>query len=125
MFLVIRLFAIYDKRRWILYVTVPFGLLNIVLSSYAIVSASAGTSGALVSEKGAGVTFSSCFTQPSFNNESPLLFKLSYVAIILFDTFIFVLAAARTGWMYRAKQLRRSHSSIVSILLRDGTMLYA
>jgi len=79
----------------------------------------------LVSEKGAGVTFSSCFTQPSFNNESPLLFKLSYVAIILFDTFIFVLAAARTGWMYRAKQLRRSHSSIVSILLRDGTMLYA
>lgn len=31
-FLIIRLFAIYDKRRWILYVTVPFGLLNVVLS---------------------------------------------------------------------------------------------
>ncbi len=28
MFLIIRLFAIYDKRKWILYVTVPFGLLN-------------------------------------------------------------------------------------------------
>lgn len=36
MFLIIRLFAIYDKRRWILYVTVPFGALSIVLSSVCL-----------------------------------------------------------------------------------------
>lgn len=32
MFLIIRLYAIFDKSPWILYATVPFGLLNVVLS---------------------------------------------------------------------------------------------
>jgi len=123
-FLIIRLFAIYDKRRWVLYATVPFGLLNVVLSSFAI-----GTSGltpVAIVFRFEGEVVASCFAQPNpGSNVSALLFKLSYIFIILFDAFIFLLAVARTGKMYRAKQLYRSHSSIVSILLRDGTMLYA
>jgi len=35
-FLILRLFAIYDKKQWILYAALPFGLLNVVLSSLAI-----------------------------------------------------------------------------------------
>lgn len=31
-FLIIRLFAIYDKKRWVIYLTAPFGLLTVVLS---------------------------------------------------------------------------------------------
>jgi len=61
----------------------------------------------------------------TLNPESLLLYKLSYISIILFDIFIFLLAVAKMGKMYRAEQLYRSHSSIVSTLLRDGTLLYA
>ncbi len=84
-------------------------------------------------------TFTSCFAQPNLallvgtlvnqsevriftamKSESPLLFKLSYISIILFDTLVFLLAVARMGRMYLEEQFYRSHSSIVSILLRDG-----
>jgi len=127
-FLIIRLFAIYDKGRWVLYVTVPFGLLNVILSSFAIgssgVAIGAFVYGILPGESGFNLVF--CLAEPNFgSNVSPLLFKLSYISIILFDAFIFLLAVTRTGRMYRANQLYRSHSSIVSILLRDGSILYA
>jgi len=126
-FLIIRLFAIYDKRRWILYVTVPFGLLNIILSCLALgTSAVVDVGGLVMTGETEVATFISCFALPNFGtNESPLLFKISYISIILFDTFIFLLAIARMGKMYRAKRLHRPHSSIISILLRDGTILYA
>jgi len=126
-FLIIRLFAIYDKKRWILYVTVPFGLLNVILSGLALGTSAVVDVGGLVMTGDTEVTtFISCFVQPDFGTfESPFLFKLSYTAIILFDTFIFLLAVARMGRMYRARQQHRQYSSVVSILLRDGTILYA
>jgi len=67
-----------------------------------------------------------CFAQPNFDtNESPLLFNFSYIFIIIFDASIFLLAVGRMGRMYRAKELYMSHTSIVSILLRDSSILYA
>jgi len=54
-----------------------------------------------------------------------LRYGLSYTAIILFDTWIFILSVTRMGRMYRAKRLFHSESSIVNILLRDGIILYA
>jgi len=47
-FLIIRLFAIYDKKRWILYVTVPFGLLNVILSGLALGTSAVVDVGGLV-----------------------------------------------------------------------------
>jgi len=120
-FLIIRLFAIYDKKRWILYVTLPFGVLSITLSSFAIGASSA---------HGFGVPsfhlegFSSCFADP-MTREALMVFKTSYIAIILFDTLMFVMALVKTGRMYRAERLNKSRSSIVSILLRDGSVLFA
>ncbi len=58
----------------------------------------------------------------AMKSESPLLFKISFISIIFFDTFIFLLAVARMGRMYCAKRLHRPHSSIISILLRDGEL---
>jgi len=120
-FLIIRLFAIYDKRRWILHVTVPFGALSIVLSSFAIGASRAHSFGV----PGFHLEgFSSCFADP-ITRESLIFFKLSYIAIILFDTLMFVMALVKTGRMYHAEQLNKSRSSIVSILLRDGSVLFA
>lgn len=54
--------------------------------------------------------------------ESASLYKSSYIAMIIFDALIFVMAVAKMGRMYRTKQLCTSHSSMVSILLRDGML---
>lgn len=35
-FLIIRLYAIFDRSLWILYTTIPFALLNIILSSVSL-----------------------------------------------------------------------------------------
>ncbi|KLO16165.1 hypothetical protein SCHPADRAFT_901697 [Schizopora paradoxa] len=119
-FLVIRLYAIYDKRRWILYVTFPFGMLSILLSSLAIGTATVGPFGEVGPD--GQVDPPSCFALPNFNtDDSPMLYELSYISVILFDTLVFFLAALKTGRMYSQSQLYGSHSSIVSILLRDGT----
>jgi len=76
-FLIIRLFAIYDKKKWILYATIPFGLLNIVLQIFGIADVIG------VQNFGSNVP-STCFGVP-YSGES----------------------------------------SFVSILLRDGSILYA
>ncbi|KLO04809.1 hypothetical protein SCHPADRAFT_947425 [Schizopora paradoxa] len=119
--LIIRIHAIYDKKRWILYLTVPFAILSVGLASLVIGTASVmslpninGTNGDVIS--------ASCFTGPNLHTNSPLFFKLLYIAIILFDTLIFVLALVRMGAMRLTKE---SYSSLVLLLLRDGTILYA
>jgi len=55
---------------------------------------------------------------------SSLRYEMSFIAIILFDTLIFVLSLAKMGRMYIAKRLFHSESSIMNILLRDGSILY-
>jgi len=122
-FLVIRVFAIFDKRLWILGVTIPIALSSIILSSLAISRTQHyffDLGGFLNSEIG----LSSCFMSPDPSNESPLLFELSYIAVILFDTLICVLSVWRTGRMYRVGIRANSNSSLASILLRDGCILY-
>jgi len=130
-FLIIRLYAIFDKRRWILFATVPFGLLTIVLSSLAL-----GTAKIMIVSSGDASTVdghsdplhvsSFCFPTPNFaRNDSLSIYRLSYIANIFFDTLVFILAVFRMGCMRRAKLLYRSQSSIVSILFRDGIVLYA
>jgi len=127
-FLIIRLFAIYDKKAWILYVTVPSALINIALSSFALADADASPAFNLQT-KFAGISLeefsSSCLVAPSLNGDGHLLrYELSYIAIILFDTLVFFLSVAKMGRMYRAKRLFHPES-IVNILLRDGIILYA
>lgn len=128
-FLIIRLFAIYDKRKWILYITVPLGLLNIALSCFAIARAEPGVANNVqfVFEGGTNVeniVSSVCFVTPVTSGQT-LHYELSYIAIILFDTLIFILSVSRLGRMYRAKRLFHPESSIVNTILRDGTILYA
>jgi len=120
-FLIIRIFAIYDKKRWILYTTVPLGLSNVALSSLAIASATVLEQDSSDSAHADDVP---CFVTPSLR-ESMLCYELSYIAIILFDTWIFVLSVTKMGNMYREKRLFHSESSIVNILLRDGIILYS
>jgi len=134
-FLIVRLYAIFDKKRWILYATVPFGLVNVVLSSLAVVSADSMTLGELIDEFGQNPLSElnpnssiglSCFAAPNFlRGVSLSRFRLSYIAILFFDTLMFIMAVIRIGRMYRLKQLYSSRSSIASILLRDGGILYA
>jgi len=132
-FLIVRLYAIFDKKQWILYAAVPFGLVNIVLSSLAVVSADAMTLIELIVDFGPNNPISffnansfACFAAPNFlRGVSLFRFRMSYIAILFFDTLMFIMALIRIGRMYRPKQLNSSRSSIVSILLRDGSILYA
>ncbi|KLO16173.1 hypothetical protein SCHPADRAFT_938080 [Schizopora paradoxa] len=126
-FLAIRLFAIYDKKRWILYTTVPFALLSIGLSSLSIAYSFNDTVGEKSDREGVGLTLQSCFTGPFFEPEqlSDKLYKFSYIANIFLDTLIFILAATKTAKMYSKNKIRSSYSSLASILLRDGSILYA
>ncbi|KLO08480.1 hypothetical protein SCHPADRAFT_607323 [Schizopora paradoxa] len=55
---------------------------------------------------------------------SLIYFQLSFVATIFFDTFIFFLALVRVGSMRLMRGLFCSQTSLMSILLRDGTILY-
>jgi len=134
-FLIIRLYAIFEMRRRILFVTVPFGLLTIVLSSLALGTAEILT--VSLTGRDAGTTdghsdslhdSSFCFPTPNPNfarNDSLFIYRLSYIANISFDTLVFILAIFRMGRMRRAGLLYRSQSSIVWILFRDGIVLYA
>jgi len=65
------------------------------------------------------IVSSSCFLTP-FTNGQLLRYELSYIAIILFDTWIFILSVTRIWRMYRARRLFHSYSSVLNILLRDG-----
>lgn len=66
------------------------------------------------------VTRKNCKDTITSKPGSPMVFKLSYIALILFDTLMFLLAAMKTGMIYRSRLLLGSQSSLVSILLRDG-----
>lgn len=67
------------------------------------------------------IVYASCFLEPKYHTNSPLLFELSYIAIILFDTLLFLLALLRMGAMRRlSKESFNPRTSLVSILLRDG-----
>jgi len=132
-FLIIRLYAIFEMRRWILFATVPFGLLTIVLSSLALGTAEimtvSRTSRDTGTADGHSVSLrvsSFCFPTPNFaRNDSLYLYRLSYIVNISFDTLVFILAIFRMRRMRRAGLLCRSQSSIVWILFRDGLVLYA
>jgi len=69
-FLIIRLYAIFDKKSWILYATVPFGLLNVVLSILAIASEDEMSFVKLRNEPGVEeedqIASFSCFATPNF-----------------------------------------------------------
>jgi len=116
-FLIIRLFAIYDKKKWILYTTIPFGLLNIALPIFGF----ADVTSQPVQARNFGS--STCFGVP-FSGGSLLLYEMSYIVIILFDTLIFILSVAKMGRMYRETRSFHSESSFASILLRDGEFLF-
>jgi len=120
-FLIIRLFAIYDKRKWILFATIPLGLLNIVSSIIGLAEITSQSDG--VQDFGSNA-FSTCFAMPS-SGESLLFYELGYITYIVFDTLIFFLSVLKMGRMYRAHRLFHSGSSFVNILLRDGNILYA
>ncbi|KLO16186.1 hypothetical protein SCHPADRAFT_225156 [Schizopora paradoxa] len=49
----------------------------------------------------------------------------SYIATIVFDTSIFILAVWKMGKLHSAIQTYGLQSSVTSILLRDGSLLYA
>ncbi|KLO16182.1 hypothetical protein SCHPADRAFT_224874 [Schizopora paradoxa] len=132
-FLIIRLYAIFDRNRWILYATIPFAVLNTVLSSLAIGTAKVSivsdesvlSSMGLNSRTPSATSF--CFPTPSFapGSHSLSIFRLSYICILFFDTLIFVLALSRMGMMYCAKRFHGSQPSLVFILFRDGIMFFA
>lgn len=132
-FLIIRLYAIFEMRRWILFATVPFGLLTIVLSSLALGTAEIMTVSRTSRDTGTADGHSSslrvssfCFPTPNFaRNDSLYLYRLSYIINISFDTLVFILAIFQMRRMRRAGPLCRSQSSIVWILFRDGIVLYA
>lgn len=127
-FLIIRIYAIFNKKRWVLFATVPFGLLNIILSSLAIGSATTVTiqEYVLAQENVLTLVASSCFAVPNdIDGGSLLLYKVSYTSTLLFDTLLFILAVIGTGRIFRPKRLYESGTSIVAILFRDGSMLYA
>jgi len=120
-FLTIRLFAIYDKRKWILYATLPLGLLTIVLSIIGLADITSQPD--MVQNPGSNA-LSTCFGMP-FSGGSLLFYELFYIAYIVFDTLIFILSVLKMGRMYRAHRLFHSGSSFVNILIRDGSILYA
>ncbi|KLO16168.1 hypothetical protein SCHPADRAFT_938078 [Schizopora paradoxa] len=72
------------------------------------------------------VITTSCFAELLLGpNKSTKIFKASYITTILFDTLVFVLAAIKTGRMYSVSKMYRATPSIVAVLLRDGSLLYA
>ncbi|KLO16185.1 hypothetical protein SCHPADRAFT_938091 [Schizopora paradoxa] len=123
-FLIIRLYAIYDKKRWALYVMVPFASLSVLLSSFAIATSITLSETVFDSFENPPIT-SSCFVDTNWEIMPNLIFVLSYSATIVFDTLIFILAISKMGRLRETNKICRSHSSIVSILLRDGSLLYA
>ncbi|KLO16187.1 hypothetical protein SCHPADRAFT_225196 [Schizopora paradoxa] len=106
---------------------VPFGLLAISLSSLAIATATTipvifdivfeQLEPPLTLVLG---TFS-CYVLPG-NEQSLKIFRSSYIVTIAFDSTIFILAVLKLGRLCYANW---SQSPVVSILLRDGTLLYA
>ncbi|KLO16164.1 hypothetical protein SCHPADRAFT_223269 [Schizopora paradoxa] len=126
-FLIIRLFAIMDKRRWILYLMVPFGVLNVLLS-VVIIKTSVALEGSIGAPADAGPSTldketPACYLIPTKGH----LMVASYASIILFDSLVFALTIGKVGLggFRFMRQIHRSHTSIASILLRDGILLYA
>jgi len=46
-FLIVRLYTLYEKKKWVLYTTIPLGLISIALSSFALAGAEANPFGEL------------------------------------------------------------------------------
>ncbi|KLO16169.1 hypothetical protein SCHPADRAFT_938079 [Schizopora paradoxa] len=136
-FLILRLYAIYEKQNWILYGLIPFSLLSVVFSSLVIREAQVyefkETNTITIGDVSYNTTISaSCFLDPSLDSECKesdtsvgMFYRLSYIVNISLDTLIFLLAATKTARMYSQSKLCGMHSSLSTILLRDGSILYA
>ncbi|KLO12410.1 hypothetical protein SCHPADRAFT_941242 [Schizopora paradoxa] len=127
LFMVIRVFAIYDKRYWILYIVVPMASVNLILSGVvmSVVAPLSFLENEYQTATGISFLTSSCFVSPEAAwPHTPLLFKLSYTSALTFDTLVCGLTVLKIGRIHRAKRWMRSNSSLSSILLRDGCILY-
>jgi len=115
-FLILRTYAIYFRHVWVLVVTIPLGIVNIVLASWA-----------LTKMKTINFTFG---TGPLHTcvptvlvNESP--FIASWAMTIAFDTLISVLTICKTYRMHREHRRVGVESRLTEMLLHDGSQYYS
>jgi len=140
-FSVIRIVALYERARVILLATVPLAVLNVALSCVVVwrsgpiffVSLSSqqfddipGASGFNEFQEPDNTPgTSSCYMTSNLDKETRLLFTLSYSVALIFDALIFILCVCRTVRMYQGSRWINTRFSLVSILLRDGCVLFA
>ncbi|KLO12431.1 hypothetical protein SCHPADRAFT_941253 [Schizopora paradoxa] len=128
-FMIIRLFAIYDEQCWVLCVTLPAAFVNIALSGLVLANVtfvSLVTEIPIIAEDAGGFVIhsSSCFISPDPEREIVLIFKLSYISALLIDTVICILSVWKIGRIFFSRRCMYTISSLTSILLRDGCVLY-
>jgi len=115
-FLVLRTYAIYLRRSWVLVVTIPLGIVNVVLAAWSVTKAE---------------TFHFTFGTGALNSCVPELllsttpFKASWTITIAFDTLISVLTICKTYRMHRENRQVDIESRLVDMLLQDGSLYYS
>ncbi|KLO15140.1 hypothetical protein SCHPADRAFT_927413 [Schizopora paradoxa] len=129
-FLIIRLYAIFEKQHAVMYVMIPFALLSICLSmsvmaqaSTLIVNEFSFSPGIISSTR---LISASCLMIPDSNSSASLLrYEASYIATITFDTFVFLLSLAKIRHICHTTRWRDVRPTLAVIMLRDGFLLFA
>jgi len=115
-FLVLRTYALYYRRFWVLAVTVPLGITNVVLAALCLTKVKTTplsiSTGAL----------HSCFSALVLS-ETP--FKTSWTITIVFDTLISVLTISKTYRMHCESRKVGIESRLADMILQDGSLYYS
>jgi len=115
-FLILRTYAIYFGHVWVLVVTIPPGIANVVLASWA-----------LTKVRTYDLTFGTgplrTCVPAILESESP--FKASWAVTIVFDTLVSVLTICKTYRMHHENRRVGVESRLTEMLLHDGSQYYS
>jgi len=114
-FLVLRTYALYYRRFWVLAITVPLGILNAVLAAICLMKVET-----IPFSIGTG-ELSSCIPELIL---SATPFKTLWSITIAFDTLISVLTISKTYQMHNASRKVGIESRLVVMILQDGSLYY-
>jgi len=112
-FLVLRTYALYFRRPWILVVIVPLGIINVVLAAWSLTKVKT-----LLFSFGTG-ELHACVPELLLS-KTP--FKASWSITIAFDTIISVLTISKTYRMHRENRRAGIESRLTGMLLHDGSI---
>jgi len=114
-FLVLRSYAIYFRHLWVLVITIPPGVVNVVLASWA-----------LTKVETINFTFGTGALQTCVPvvNESKSPFVASWAATIAFDSLVSALTIYKTFRMHRENRRVGVESRLTDMLLHDGSLYY-